>query len=242
MHKVLTLGLLLILSFFLTVTGYAQEMNQSILLEHHQAPVFLQLSVQTYLVGDSDVSEREQMDKPPPSIARKAGGCCAGTLVSAGILWTGDLAVNLIANPADWENEPLWGFIGFNIGWVSGNAIGVYLVGNIGNEKGSFLATLVGSALGSVVGLTSWWSSVAITESEGVLYLGALISLLGSPIGALAGFDLTRTYDTPPAESEALINFRRGQMNFAVPRVYLRPDSFGSGSLSQRVDLVRMRF
>jgi|GEM_PF-5726456 len=52
-----------------------------------------------------------------------------------------------------------------------------------------------------------------------------------------------QTCNLPSNESKtALINFGNGRLTLGVPRVYFRPDSFGRGGLTQRVDLVRVRF
>ncbi len=106
--------------------------------------------------------------------------------------------------------------IGALIGYTLGSATGVYLVGNIGDGTGSFLATLGGSILG-------------------VLGYG-----VGSPIGAAIGFNLTRRYKSPPASGNALINFRDGQIGLAVPTIYSQPNSFGE--ITHKVDVVNMRF
>ncbi len=71
----------------------------------------------------------------------------------------------------------------------------------------------------------------------------ARISLVAAPvIGATIGFNLTRRYDSPPASQTALIYFGDGQMRRAVPTMYSQPDSFDRRILTQRVDLVEVRF
>lgn len=115
----------------------------------------------------------------------------------------------------------------------------VYAVGNIGDETGSLLATLAGSALGIAVGLLG---NYACDRSDHEI--AAIIFLLASPpIGATIGFNMTRRYKLPPAEpGTALMNVRDGRMSLAFPRVYIQMDPFGKGNLSQKVDLLRVRF
>jgi hypothetical protein len=123
------------------------------------------------------------------------------------------------------------GLIGLTIGHTLGSAIGVYLVGNIGNETGSFLATLGGSILGGGLGLTF------------VFLSGELLPfplLVCPPIGATIGFNLTRRYKSPPTSETALINVRDSQISLVVPTPYSQPDCFDG--ITQRVDLVNMSF
>ncbi|MBM3242650.1 hypothetical protein FJZ31_40840 [Candidatus Poribacteria bacterium] len=114
-----------------------------------------------------------------------------------------------------------------------GSSIGVYIVGNIGDETGSFLATLGGSMLGEVVGFAATYTTGAP---------GLLVMLFGPPIGATIGFNKTRRYKSPPTSETALINLGDGQVSLVVPSIYFRPDPFDGRNLIQNVDLVRMKF
>lgn len=87
MHEVLTLGLLLTLSFALTVTGYAQEINPSTPLDYFQAsqaPVFLQSSGHVYLLGDASTEGEEEWNTEPPWAREIVAG--TGYLVAA-LVW-----------------------------------------------------------------------------------------------------------------------------------------------------------
>ncbi len=78
-------------------------------------------------------------------------------------------------------------------------ATGVYLVGGIGNETGSFLATLAGAYLGGFVGLVVAESLPSVHVRLLWLDFGALpvsVLALGAPIGATIGFNLTRKYES----------------------------------------------
>ena len=65
---------------------------------------------------------------------------------------------------------------------------------------------------------------------------------IAAAIAATAGFNLTRRYKSPPASEAALINLSDGQMSLAVPTIYFRPNPFDGRSLSQSVDLVKVKF
>jgi len=235
----------LILSFSATV--YAQEIYTSILLRHCRAPMFIQLSDQAYLSGETDVeSGVPQLEKPPLSNGRIAREILVGGV--------GALAVTIISHPLlESFDDPRPGyevkrpflalstFLLVTAGSTLGSACGVYIVGNIGNETGSFRATLGGSAIGA--GAFFVWLATGHPWSPSLDLRALIACILAPPIGATIGFNLTRRYDSPPAESEtALINVRNGRMSLAVPRVHFRIDSFGRGGLSQNVDLLRVRF
>ena len=225
--------------FCFTVSGYAQETEPSISLEHCQAlqaPVFLQLSDQPYLVGAIHTGTREQeVRRVPPSDAFAALaqyyigliGATVGVVPGAIYRWYGDST----------RKKFLVGNTAMAIGSTLGSTIGVYLVGSDVYQTASFLATLNGSMLVSVPILAGVLGDII---GDG---LGAYFLISGTTIGAVTGFQKACRYKPPPAESDtALINFRDGQMNLGVPRVYVRPDLLGSGGLSQRVDLLKVRF
>jgi len=91
-----------------------------------------------------------------------------------------------------------------------GSAIGVYLVGSIGNETGSFAATLGGSLLGEVAGIMilEWYS-------EYVRSWYTLVPIfLAAPIGATIGFNRTRKYTSPSATKAAPIRFDLVKVRF----------------------------
>ena len=85
-----------------------------------------------------------------------------------------------------------------------GSAVGVYFVSRRGNQTGSFLATLGGGFLGGLV--TIGMLPLAITSFSIVelailvwIFLFLPLVLLGAPIMATIGFNLTRRYKKPPS-------------------------------------------
>ncbi|MBI1922927.1 CotH kinase family protein [Candidatus Poribacteria bacterium] len=136
----------------------------------------------------------------------------------------------------DYYWQPLLGvLIGGYIGYTVGSSLGVYVIGNSGDETGSYPATLGGSILGSVVG--SVIGLALVEKLEG----WALIPILAGPVlGAVSGFNATRKQESPLESGEALLNFNEGKMYLAVPTVslYLRR----RGELIQRVNVVKVRF
>jgi len=88
---------------------------------------------------------------------------------------------------------------------------GVYLVGSIGKETGSFLLTLASGFLGGLFALVILRVSfqLRLTESSNILIVGFLdvvlpiavyvLVLLTPPITAMLSFNLTRRYKEPPS-------------------------------------------
>ena len=132
-------GVLVALTSGFAITGYAEEIDLSTLLEHHQAPVFLQSSEQTYQFG---VAGEQRDGKPPLSGKRIAGEILAGLVVTVpsayifGLAEEGEVEDDRVATLL-----LLLGFAGLNFG----PAAGVSLVGNIGDETGSYLSALKGA-------------------------------------------------------------------------------------------------
>jgi hypothetical protein len=74
---------------------------------------------------------------------------------------------------------------------VSAASIGVYVAGTLGDQTGSYAATLGGALLGGAVG---WYASAATDNDV------AAASLLVAPpvVGAALGLTFTRRYDVQP--------------------------------------------
>ena len=83
-----------------------------------------------------------------------------------------------------------------------GSAVGVHLVGNRGNQTGSFLLTLAGGFLGGL--LTLLMISIGINLSDELILMffllfWSLLVLFIPPILATIGFNRTRRYKEPPS-------------------------------------------
>jgi len=139
-------------------------------------------SPKTYLLSATEVDTKEQRNAKPPLSVRNitnelisgtVGGICIGYYVG----WFA-------------------GNIGYCTGYMLGSSSGVYRAGNMGNETGSFWATLGGSVLGGILGV----GIILVTNhyelvSEDVQSKVEIVSILSFPvIGATIGFNLTRKY------------------------------------------------
>jgi len=119
--------------------------------------------------------------------------------------------------------------IGGAIGGVVGIGTGVYLIGNAGDQTGSYGATIGGALLGATLG-----GLVAAGFANANLDTAAGISAVAGPfVGALIGFNATRRWDRP-AQAPALgslVRFDRGALRAGIPLVTPATAS-GGGLLS----------
>lgn len=246
MSKWLTTVVLAVLILSFSVTGYSQEIDLSTLLEDVQAPVFLQSSGQTYLPGAAG----EQRDgKPPLSAMRITGEFLLGGVGGLAGTYPTIYTYHFLggeAEDASAVREAVANTMAFGV-WSLCYATGVYMVGDLGNETGSFPATICGAVAGVGVWILGILAIDAVIDGEdigeGTAAIALIFGLTVPTVGAIIGFNLTRRYRSPPAESEtALINCRDGKTSLSVPRIYFRTDPFGTGNLCQRVDLLRVRF
>ena len=186
-----------------------------------------ELTIRQYRIkidGIKSVQYKKTEKKPPLSLIRLAGEFFAGGTLGAvfGYGVSGGSSYYIIP-----------------YGAALGSSLGVYLVGEIGNETGSFLNTLLGSTCGVVCFLYTGPDP----DYQGSLRASfAIASFTVSTLGAVIGFNVTRKYDAPPESGNALINFRDGQVNLALPAVSVRPNHNYKGDFIHSVDLVKMVF
>ncbi len=221
---------------------YKEEENHSKQYQTFQIPKFPQFSELIYFSRDS-VIERKEQSREKPLLSKKrifreilAGG---GLGVAGGLAGgLAGLGIGFLLKPDEEEYIALimGFFLGASIGYPTGNALGVYLVGDNANETGSFCAALGGSLLG-------------VSLSYAAIFLGILPSPLSymvffavPPIFACIGFNMTRRYKTKPASGSALLNFREGQMTLGIPTVYFQPDTFGRRALNMNISLMNVEF
>lgn len=180
--------------------------------------------------------EKAIVEKPPISSAKItaeiSGGICLGALLGIGGGLIGYL-FTASENSQDFESLKglLGAMLGFAIAYPIGSVIGVYAIGNTGNETGSFAATLGGGVLGVGVG---YWT---IAMGHGYA------ALLWPPIGATIGFNVTRRYRNPPPLETGLINYRDSRLSLAVPSIYYtQKNTFEGKTITQNVTLIRINF
>lgn len=156
-------------------------------------------------------NKKQKPHKPPLSRGRIAREILAGAV--GAIFGMAPVLLMLYQEakygaPSDgWEDLPY--VLAFFLTYPLGALItvkGVYLVGKLGNQTGSFWATFAGSFLGLAVAVATipllFLESVArcfdrLEPASGPVLFA--IFFAGPPLGAVIGFNLTRRYKSPLA-------------------------------------------
>jgi hypothetical protein len=115
----------------------------------------------------------------------------------------------------DWFEGLGGALIGYSVGSTCGSALGVYLIGNSRNIRGSFGSALLGSLIGEVAA-----SGLALLAKNGTVALISFIAL--PPIGAAVLFNRSLRYKTPPV-SHALLNVKSGSCRLGFPKIQIKP-------------------
>ncbi|MCH7521347.1 MAG: PEGA domain-containing protein [Candidatus Marinimicrobia bacterium] len=186
----------------------------------------------------ADGSIVQQFDKtmwniPPLNKGRIAGEILGG--VVAGVIF----AYGLLG--ADPNSDVFLVEDAIIFGSFIGSPLGVYLVGNLGNQTGSLDMTVQGSLFG-ILGTLGLAILIVVNDIEPVMSIEHAL-LIGPSIGATIGFNLDRRFKAPIAEAETgFINLGEGQVSLAAPLIYMRPNPFITGDWVPTVDLVRVKF
>ena len=238
MKRKLWVGLLLILVVFMmsALESEGQGIRYLMKMEQYQAfqdPLFLQSSNRTdpFTNGESKAQKGGKPSLSGERIAREFFAGIGGEVVGA---IGGGVLGSLFPQPTT--------FLGVIVGGVLGGSIGVYRAGTSNTHGGSYWATLGGYLLFAGAHILS--EGIFGTPENGALEVTVEVTghLILPVAGAVIGFNLTRRYKSPPTSGKALINFRDAQMRLAVPTTSFRPDPYDRGTLTQRVDLVKVRF
>lgn len=154
--------------------------------------------------GEGVFTNDESGSMPPLNAWRISGELLAGTGLglSAGYL----IGLIGIAGGKGFNNSIERGVWGLALGHTVGSAVGVYLIGTLGDETGSFAQTLLGSSLGMG---TAFLVNKFVVEN-GVLFLAL------APIGATLAFNLSRRYDQAAGVSMTLSLNKQRRMRFFV--------------------------
>jgi hypothetical protein len=146
--------------------------------------------------------------KPPRSLARIGGEVLTGTATAAAFAFSSLYVVGFGAYSAGlgdgcMDGLMVLGIMAYTVPpfYVLGCAIGVYLVGRIGSQTGSFLATLGGAFLGlpvmAVLYVFVWATKQYMTLGAEKIILYPLV-FVAAPSTATLCFNLTRRYKEPP--------------------------------------------
>ncbi len=161
----------------------------------------------------STLQAQEIQETRPPLHVGKIALEYTASVVTGGILALAGGYIGAALNDGGGWDDIAGALVGIIIAYPVGNAAGASLVGNYGNESGSFWAGLGGSAVGMALalGLTGM-----LDNSDLMPYF--LVTL--PPAGAVLGFNLTRRYKTPPGS--ALLNLNGGRLFTGMPMLSAR--------------------
>ena len=149
-------------------------------------------------------NKKQNHQKPPRSVARIASEILAGTATGLAVALpvayvTEIVLVDTKAHFVAFEFLVMFVIV-FTLLYGLASAVGVYLLGKIGKQTGSFLLTLAGGFLGGLVMLVMLTPAYLLS---GVLIVGVekivlwtlwVLILLSPPIFATIGFNLRRRY------------------------------------------------
>ena len=121
--------------------------------------------------------------------------------------------------------------IGGLIGYHFGTAAGVSIVGNGGNENGSYGSALLGSIAGQVIGTVIF----AVIQNTA----GGVIWIASAPLGATIGYNKSRKIKSKNLQSRALINLNGRKIELAPPMIYFNR-LHSTNRLVQMVDILHV--
>ena len=173
----------------------------------------------------SNEYSKQSKVKPPLDAGRITDEILAG--LGLGTLTGGIgtlMGINICDDPSSFISDCV--IYSFVITYSIGSATGVYLIGNIGDETGSFVVTLCSSLIGGALGFLAGGAPV----------------LLCAPIGATIGFNTTRRYKTPCPSEMGFINIKDGKMSLSAPSIHFSTYLFDKRAIIQNIDIVKVTF
>lgn len=201
---------------------------------------FEEIEAGTYEFWGIRSKPEEKLDKiyeePTQQKKRKVGGELELLLGSVGSLGVGFFGA-MIGAAVSHEDEgwsPERGLCGYLIGSTLGSCIGVYLIGTSGDNTGSFGMTFLGSILGTGIGI----GLMIVVDN---LELGFIGFTLAQSVGATTAFNATRKKKVV-AQKEALLYFKEGKWNLSYPKIHLKPHPLRQGEWIKTVNLVSLEF
>jgi len=165
-----------------------------------------------------------------------AGALLGGTIGGGiGYLTTYQGSEPGVLNFNGWEGAG----IGYLIASPFGCALGVYIIGNIGEDKGSYPATLGGSIVGTLLGLGIISSMVKGEGPDEPAVPAFVLLTVAQAAGATVGYNLFRKKKVE-VPSGAMLSLNNGKLSLAFPRVNLSTDS--KSSSGYKVNLFQAEF
>jgi hypothetical protein len=116
-----------------------------------------------------------------------------------------------------------YGLVGAYSGYALGTSLGVYIAGNDEQEKGSYITTLGGCIIFTILGLKSFY----LSDQKG---FGSVALMLGPPIGSIIGFNMFVKSRAP--STNAFINFRQGKYKLSLGNININYNCYNKTTLT----------
>lgn len=182
-------------------------------------------------------SQEITFGKPPLNQGKAVGEFITGTLLGLGVGLGAAYIGASISYDGSWFSELPGAIIGFSLAYPLGCALGVYAVGNLGNDTGSFSSALGAAYGGILIGAIGVWALSHVSPTAAGLAFFAT-----PPLFATFAFNRSRRYKNTPSASVSLLNFRDGKMDFGFPAISVLRSTPGSGRLDWLVNLASIEF
>jgi hypothetical protein len=175
--------------------------------------------------------------KPSLNQGKIVGEFMAGTVLGMGMGLAAASVGASISYDGSWFSEWPGAIVGFTLAYPLGCAVGIYLVGNLGSDTGSFVSALGAAYGGLFLGAAGAWGLSHVSQTAaGVAFLAA------PPLLATLVFNNTRRYKNSSISSASLLNFREGKIDLEFPAILVLPSAPGSSKLVWLVNLASFEF
>ena len=182
-------------------------------------------------------SQEITFNKPPLNQGKAVGEFMTGTVLGLGVGIGAAYVGASISYDGSWFSELPGAIMGFTLAYPLGCALGVYAVGNLGSDTGSFSSALGAAYGGILLGAFSAWALSQVSQTA-----AGLAFLATPPLFATLAFNKSRRYKNTPAASTSLLNFRDGKMDLGFPVISVLPSAPGSSKLDWLVNLASIEF
>jgi len=211
---------LVVLTFLLTQRSYPENIGMSetvLFTRSNKTHIYNAFFIENPLAVGTNPEQRMQITKEPRLSGVKSIGCIlAGIGGNIALAYAGAY-LGVYAGDSIVEDGYFVGFpLGLLTGSMLGSTLGVYLVGNIGDAKGSFKKALKGSVVGLVLS-----AGIGLATRNG--YALIISAAVLPPLCAFWLFKRSLRYKSPPGYGNALLNWGDGCLRIGVPLVSVCP-------------------
>jgi hypothetical protein len=206
-----------------------------LLAAHANAQRRVDIPLTSVLPIQSSTSVQGYEGRPPLDAVRVSGqvlGGVSGGLVGAllGAMIDSDCH-GFICIPASVA-------LGALAGYTGGTAAGVYFIGTLGDQDGSFRQAYLGAVLGIPVQLLAWYG----LESAGAPPAAGYVAFLVPPIVSTIFFNSTRSYSHEHERTTAILTIRDESRLLSIPVASVRAIALPQRAVGLSVDVVSVGF